>query len=93
MYVHIGGEYSVSDKLILGIFDFDATTEVGSETINFLKRAEVQDRIENVSPEIPRSFIVTLERVYLSPISVQTLRHRLNHHSYLSDEAVLPARK
>lgn len=77
MYVHIGGEYSVSDKFIVGVFDFDGTTGPGSETIRFLKHAEKEDKIEVISQDLPRSFIVTLERVYLSPISATTIRHRL----------------
>jgi hypothetical protein len=86
MYVHIGGEYSVSDKLIVGIFDFDLTTLADSETINFLKFAEENNRIENVSPDLPRSFIVTLERIYISPISASTLRRRLHRRSYLLED-------
>lgn len=77
MYVHIGGEYSVSDKFIVGVFDFDGTTGPESDTIRFLKRAEREDRIEVISHDLPRSFIVTLERVFLSPISAATIRHRL----------------
>ena len=77
MYVHIGGEYSVSDKYILGIFDFDGTTGEDSETIRFLRKAEAEGRIEIVSPDLPRSFVVTLDRVYITPISASTLRHRL----------------
>ena len=78
MYVHIGGECTVSDKYIVGIFDFDGTTQDNSETRNFLQQAETNERIEIVSPDIPRSFVVTLDRVYITPISVSTLRRRLS---------------
>jgi hypothetical protein len=81
MYVHIGGEYSVSDKYIVGIFDFDGTTEESSETIGFLKKAEADGKIEIVSPDIPRAFIVTLDRVYITPISPVTLRRRMSQRS------------
>jgi hypothetical protein len=77
MYVHIGGDYTISDRLILGIFDLDQTTENSEDTVNYLNAAEKRDLIEVVSPELPRSFIVTLERVYVSPVSVATLRKRL----------------
>lgn len=77
MFLHIGGEYSISEHLIIGIFDFDAVTQAGSETIRFLKEAEMQEKIEHISSDLPRSFILTVERVYLSPISAQTLRQRL----------------
>jgi extracellular matrix regulatory protein B len=77
MYVHIGGEYSVSDKFIIGIFDMDNTTVRPSATIDFLNQAEQEGRLEVVSQDIPRSFVVTLDRVYITPISPSTLRARL----------------
>ncbi|MDD2458000.1 MAG: DUF370 domain-containing protein [Eubacteriales bacterium] len=77
MYIHIGGEYSVSSRLIVGIFDFEETTQEGSQTRAFLKNAQDTDKIELVSSDLPRSFVVTVERVYLSPISAATLRKRI----------------
>ena len=79
MYIHIGGEYSVSDRYIVGIFDLDGTTIRPSETITFLNRQEAKGRVEYVSADIPRSFIVTLDRVFVSSISAATLRRRLEH--------------
>ena len=76
MFIHIGGEYTLSDKWIVGIFDIDQTTTYGTDTIEFLKKQEDLGRLDVVSPEIPRSFIVTLDRVYLSPISAKTLVYR-----------------
>lgn len=81
MYIHIGGEYTVSDRYIIGIFDFDGTTSEQSETIGFLKHAEEEGRTEMVSPDLPRSFVVTLDRVYITPISAMTLRRRLSRRS------------
>ncbi len=77
MFIHIGGEYTLSDKWIVGIFDIDQTTTYGSDTINFLRKQEDMGRLDIVSPDIPRSFVVTLDRVYLSPISAKTLLTRL----------------
>lgn len=77
MYLHIGGEYTLSVRFIVGIFDFDTTTRQTPDTLAFLRRAEVQDRTEIVAPDIPRSYVVTIDRVYFSPISAATLRKRL----------------
>lgn len=77
MYVHIGGDYTISDRYILGIFDLDQTTAGAADTIHYLNEAERAGRIEIVSPDLPRSFIVTLDRVYVSPVSAATLRKRL----------------
>lgn len=76
MFIHIGGEYTLSDKWIVGIFDIDQTTTYGTDTIEFLNKQEDLGRLDVVSPEIPRSFVVTLDRVYLSPISAKTLVSR-----------------
>lgn len=76
MYIHIGGEYTLSDKWIIGIFDIDQTTTYGSDTSNFLARQEKMGRLDIVSPDLPRSIVVTLDRVYLSPITAKTLVSR-----------------
>lgn len=88
MYVHIGGECTVSDKFIVGIFDFDGTTQDNSDTRDYLRQAEADDRVEIVSPEIPRSFVVTVDRIYITPISAATLRRRLNRRYSANDSDI-----
>lgn len=81
MYIYLGNEISVSDKCVTGIFDLENTT-IGKATKEFLDRAEREKRVVNVSYEMPKSFIVCNERgrevVYISQISVATLRKRAN---------------
>ncbi len=76
MYVHIGGEASLPDSCVIGVFDLDATTHKGSATHAFLARAEDVGNLEVVSPELPRSFVLTSARVYLTPVTTSTLRRR-----------------
>lgn len=77
MFIHIGGESTISDKYIVGIFDMESLTVDSDEAIDFIRQAEEAGRVEIVSSEIPRSFVVTMDRVYLTPISVATLRRRI----------------
>lgn len=76
MYIHIGGEYTLSDKWIVGIFDIDQTTTYGTDTTEFLSKQEKLGNLDLVSSDLPRSIVVTLDRVYLSPISAKTLVSR-----------------
>lgn len=78
MYIHIGGEYTLAARFIIGIFDFDLLTQSGDE-INIKYLADLEERLilETVSSDLPRSIIVTFDKVYLSPVSVTTLRQRL----------------
>lgn len=78
MYIHIGGECSIPEKMIVGIFDIDEVTKSDSATNDFLKRAEREGRVETVSYELPRSFVVALDKIYISPISAGTIRKRAN---------------
>ncbi len=80
MFLHIGGDYQVPIRLIIGIFDFDEITrEANPYMINTLARLEEQFVLETVSPDIPRSLIISVDRVYLSPINSITLEARLKN--------------
>ncbi len=75
MYLHLGQDVIVHTREILGIFDLD-TASLSKHTRDYLARAEKGRRVVNVSLELPKSFIVTGERVYISPISAATLLKR-----------------
>ncbi|MEF9864806.1 MAG: DUF370 domain-containing protein [Oscillospiraceae bacterium] len=85
MYLHLGQDYIVRTKNVLGIFDID-TTSISKHTRDFLHRAEKSGKVINVTQELPKSFIVTTEnsdiKVYISQISASTLKKR---SGYLDD--------
>ena len=79
MYLHLGQNVVVEESSVVGIFDLDNTT--GSHiTRKFLGEAENEDRVEAVSSELPKSFVVCdMEGktvVYLSQLSSSTLLKR-----------------
>ena len=82
MYIHLGGEIEVRKKTIVAIFDLD-NTSTSKITKEFLQNATKEKRVINVSKEdLPRSYILTEEKgeqkLYISPISSQTLWKRAN---------------
>ncbi len=80
MYLHVGMDTVVPTRDIIGIFDMENTT-VSKLTRQFLADAQKGGRVVNVTPELPKSFIVCVhaqqETVYISQISAATLRGRL----------------
>lgn len=80
MYLHIGNNYSLDTRDIVGIFDIENTT-VEKCTKNLLERVEKEKICIYTTYEMPKSFIVTMkkgfERVYISQLSAVTLRKRL----------------
>ena len=79
MFIHLGNETIVNSKNIVGIFDIENTT-TGKNTSKLLENATKEKRVVNVSFEMPKSFIVTIENgkeiIYISQISVSTLKKR-----------------
>ncbi|MBE7066983.1 MAG: DUF370 domain-containing protein [Ruminococcaceae bacterium] len=78
MFLHIGEDVTIYKSDIVGIFDMEKTTTT-KETRNYLNGIEKE--IIYVSEEDPKSFIVVneegSEKIYISPISVATLKERL----------------
>ena len=80
IYLHIGNNYSVDVRDIVGIFDMDNTT-VSGVTNRLLDRAEKNHEVFYATYELPKSFIITEKngrnRVYVSQLAASTLKKRL----------------
>ncbi len=80
-YLHLGKDTSIEIKNIVGIFDLDTST-VSKHTREFLSICEKENRIVNVSYELPKSYILYdfsgEYSVYLSPLNTATLIKRMS---------------
>lgn len=77
MYLHLGEDTVITDKNILGIFDMDTST-VNKATRDYLSKAEKDKKIVYVNYDLPKSFVVTDDKIYVSPINTATLNKRAN---------------
>ena len=75
MYIHIGGDVSLPTYKILGIFDIEKTS-VNKDVNDYLMKLQKQGKIYYVSYDMPKSFIVTEDYVYISNVSDFTLKRR-----------------
>lgn len=75
MYLHLGEDTVVNSNKILGIFDMDTST-VNKATRDYLSKAEKEKRVIYVNYDLPRSFIVTEDKIYVSPLNTGTLLKR-----------------
>ena len=80
-YLHLGKDTSIETENIVGIFDLDTST-VSRHTRDFLSVCEKENRIVNVSYELPKSYILYdfsgEYSVYLSPLNTATLIRRMS---------------
>lgn len=79
MFVHIGGEYTILIDSIIGLVNLETVQATSSDMNRFLKIQEDENILEYVSEEISRSLILTDDRSYVSPLSVLTLRKRIEN--------------
>ncbi len=80
MYVHLGADTVVNTKNIISIMDLESSS-ISKFSKEFLKTAEEEGFVKNVSDEIPKSFIICEEKgqsvIYLTNISTKALAGRI----------------
>lgn len=80
MYLPIGGDLSVRDRSIVGIFDLD-NTSYSKHTRAFLRRAEENGEVASATDDLPKAFVLTqeygLDRVFLTQFNAATLEKRM----------------
>lgn len=82
MYIHIGQDVSLLAHWLVAVLDMDRATGESQDLRDFLLQAEKRGNLQWLGPEIPRSIVVTLDRVYLSPVSAETLKQRFSRKYY-----------
>ncbi|MBR2099833.1 MAG: DUF370 domain-containing protein [Eubacterium sp.] len=75
MFIHLGEDTVINDKEIIGVFDIDTST-VNKATRDYLSKAEKDKRVVYVNYDLPKSFIVCDDKVYISPINTSTIYKR-----------------
>ena len=85
MLIHLGQDFVVRDREILGVFDLDTATDAGQKeklTDAFLRRAQLEGAVVDVSGAMPKSFVLTDfagETVYITQLSTGALRRRAHY--------------
>ncbi len=90
MFLHLGNDNLLRTQDIIGVFDLDTCT-ISKNTRNFLKNAQDNDIVINVTQNLPKSFIVSnnnktkKENIYITQVSASTLKKRNNNIYYNLD--------
>jgi hypothetical protein len=77
VFVHLGAQISIFDEDIIAIMSMEAMdrSKLNMEFLNFQRSL---GKVTPVDMSKPKSVVITPYSVYLSPISVSTLRRRCN---------------
>lgn len=78
MYVHLGRDYVLNDKDIIGIFNIETTT-TSPRGREFLSYAQKNGAVVALSEELPQSYVLAdaqVDTVYLSELSAAAMKRR-----------------
>lgn len=80
MYLYLGEKTVIDSDRVIGIFDLDTST-VSKHTRNLLAQCQKENKVINVTDELPKSFILYNYdgeiSLYISQISTMTLMKRM----------------
>jgi hypothetical protein len=76
MFIHLGGEKIIRAAELIAIFDvsIEASSKISK---GFIANAVKEKMTEYIGEEEPKSVVVTVDKVYYSPISSTTLKKRV----------------
>lgn len=75
MYISLGNDVTVSEKDIIGIFDIEKTSVVRSVN-DYLSGCQKNNKIYYVSLDMPKSFVVCENVVYVTNVGAATIGKR-----------------
>ena len=80
MYIHLGRDYVLNDRDIIGIFDLETTTTISPRGREFLNYAQKNGAVVSLSDELPQCYVLAdgglVDAVYLSELSSAAMRRR-----------------
>ena len=79
MYIHLGRDYVLNDRDIIGIFNLETTT-TSPRGREFLNYAQKNGAVVSLSDELPQCYVLAdgavVDTVYLSELSPTAMRRR-----------------
>ncbi|MBQ8381698.1 MAG: DUF370 domain-containing protein [Clostridia bacterium] len=76
MFLHLFPTCVLDKRDVIGVFDMDTAT-VSPESRRFLRECERKKKLYSVAKDIPKSFVVTENAVYLASLAPGSIRGHL----------------
>ena len=78
MYIHLGRDYVLNDRDIIGIFNLETTT-ISPRGREFLNYVQKNGAVVSLSEELPQCYVLAdapVDTVYLSELSSTAMKKR-----------------
>ena len=74
-FIHIGGDVSIYADDLIGVFDLEKTT-VNPAVNTFLAKAQKSGGVYYCSLDMPKSFVIAEDTVFVTNVAVGTIKER-----------------
>lgn len=75
MFLFIGGEVTVPEKDVIGIFDIEECS-VSRMTADYLNSCQKKHKVVYASQDMPKAFVVCTDKTYITNVSNATINKR-----------------
>ena len=78
MYIHLGRDYVLNDRDVIGIFNLETTT-ISPRGREFLNYVQKNSAVVSLSEELPQCYVLAdapVDTVYLSELSSTAMKKR-----------------
>ena len=78
MYIHLGRDYVLNDRDVIGIFNLETTT-ISPRGREFLNYAQKNGAVVSLSEELPQCYVLAaapVDTMYLSELSSTAMKKR-----------------
>ncbi|MBQ8288922.1 MAG: DUF370 domain-containing protein [Clostridia bacterium] len=76
MFLHLSQTCVLDKRDVIGVFDMDTAT-VSPDSRRFLRECERKKKLHSVAKDIPKSFVLTENVVYLASLAPGSIRGHL----------------
>lgn len=78
MFIHIGNDLSILKSSVTAVVNLETVLPSQKDISDYLNSEDEQGRLQYVTDDIPKSIVITDDKTYVCPLSVNLILNRLN---------------
>ncbi|MBR2523888.1 MAG: DUF370 domain-containing protein [Clostridiales bacterium] len=82
VYIHLGADLTVLKKSVIAVINLEEVPPMERNVTEFMNEEDNRGRLQYISDDLPQSVVITDEGTYVTPLSCQVLRKRLQSELY-----------
>lgn len=82
VYIHLGADLTVLKKSVIAVINLEEVPPAERNVTEFMNEEDNRGRLQYISDDLPQSVVITDEGTYVTPLSCQVLKKRLQNELF-----------